>query len=783
MLKPKKRWNLVQQNENRAKELSNELNLSTFVANLLINRGIETKTEAYSFMNSSKEALHDPLLMDDMQLLIDRVNKAISNEEKILVFGDYDADGVTSTSVMLKALKQMGAAVDYYIPNRFTEGYGPNEGAFRWAKDQGFTLIITVDTGISAQHEAQVAKELGMDLIITDHHEIPPELPEAFAIIHPRKPGTSYPFGELAGVGVALKVAEALLGEVPNEFLELATIGTIADLVPLRDENRVIASRGLRAIQNSRNLGIQALIKQCSLEDKEITEESIGFAIGPRINAAGRIDAADPAVELLMTDNREEAYEIAKEIDSLNQERQQLVNEITTEAVEEVEKIILEDEAKVIVVAKEGWNPGVIGIVASRLVEKYYRPTIVLSIDPEKQEAKGSARSIEGFDLFKNLSECRDLLPHFGGHTMAAGMTLKTENLNELRSRLNQLASEKLTDEDYIPVTEVDAICSVQELSIETIEEMQTLAPFGQGNRKPKILVEDASFSGLRRIGKNDNHLKITLSQAGQQIDGVGFGCGDLCDHISPISNVSVVGQLSINEWNGYRKPQIMIEDCAVTGWQLFDWRGIPNLEKHLSQIDQKKLQIVVFRSDTIEKLKLNNWNDQITCLESEDHVGMSDNTYLVLLDLPKDPEDLKQLLVDQKPERIYTVFHHSQDHYFSTLPTRDHFKWMYGFLSKQKTFNLNKHDQALAKKQGWTRDSIHFMVQVFFELGFVTIKDGIVELVQNPIKKDFSESQTYQNKQMELSLESELVYSSFRSLKQWFDQIYNSVELEEEIV
>lgn len=786
LLQSKMRWIIQENDHTMIDQLASGLSISPIVAKLLVNRGIVTIEQARSFLNKDESYFHDPFLLDGMDEAIQRIEQAIKNNEKILVYGDYDADGVSSTAVMVSALQEKGANVDFYIPNRFSEGYGPNEAAFRWAKSAGYDVIITVDTGISALQEAKIAKELGIDLIITDHHEIPPELPEALAIIHPRKPGSQYPFGELAGVGVAFKVAHALLGTLPSHLLAFAAIGTIADLVPLKDENRIIASLGIKAIRNTTNPGLRALIKVSGYEDKEINEETIGFVIGPRINAVGRLGSADPAVHLLMTDSVEEAEMIAQEIDDINRDRQALVNEITEEAINEVESRFPLDENKVLVLAREGWNPGVIGIVASRIVEKYCRPTIVLSIDQEKGVAKGSARSIPAFDLYENLSKCRDILPHFGGHSMAAGMTLKIEDIDQLRERLNHFASSQLTEEDFIPMMNVDLRCKIDDISVATIEEMGLLAPFGVGNPKPVICLEDVSLQQIRKIGSQMNHLKMILEKDGQVLDAIGFGCGYLADEISPLSSLKVVGELSINEWNGFRKPQFMLKDAAVDDWQLFDLRGKKEIKQYFQGNDLSKFAMVAFRKKTITRLKLESLMEHIVFIESEQCLKKVERKKksLVLLDLPYESFILKKLLREISPERIYAIFDHDEEHFFRTLPTRDHFKWYYSFLMQQQPFHLEKYAHVLSRKKGWHEETIHFMTQVFFELEFVKIEDGFIKLVENPAKKSFESSKTFIRKQELLQMETDLIYSSFQSLKMWFDQIMNtSCKQEEEII
>lgn len=783
MLKPKSRWSVQQhKSEDDVKELCSELKISPLVASLLVRRGLNTASLAKKFLYEHEEQCHDPYLLTGMDIAVNRIHQAIENQEPILIFGDYDADGVTSTSVMMLTLKELGAIVDFYIPNRFTEGYGPNEPAFRHAHESGVKLIITVDTGISAVHEASVLKSLGADLIITDHHEPGPILPEALAIIHPKLPGSTYPFKELAGVGVAFKLSQALLGRLPEHLLEFVAIGTIADLVPLVDENRYLVKRGLKKIRSSSRTGIKALCKQAGIEQQTIDEETIGFTIGPRINAVGRLDSADPAVHLLLSEDLDEAEMLAEEIDSYNKERQRIVSSIADEAIQQVNDFYPIEENSVIVVGQEGWNAGVVGIVASRLVEAFYRPTIVLSFDREKGIAKGSARSIEGFDLFKNLSTCREILPHFGGHPMAAGMTLKLEDVDELRTRLNELAVSQLSEEDFIPITVVDLEMSIKNVQLNALEELQLLAPFGTSNKKPKILLRDAKISQIKKIGANQSHLKLALEHEGAILDGIGFHLGEKVDHISPQSKLSVVGELSINEWNNIRKPQILLHDLAINEWQLFDYRGIKQVGKLKEMVPTSKW--ISFNNQISEKIKqaLSDRLHLIETVEQARNIDI-DEQFVVLYDLPTSKELLTSLLNGKKPARIYAHFYKEASDFFSTIPTRDHFKWYYAFLSKKAPFDLKKYGDELAKYRGWSRETIDFMSQVFFELDFVKINNGFITLNTSSHKRDLTSSKTYQKKQEDLALEQELLYSSYQVLHSWLDEcIRGSVEIEEEV-
>ncbi len=766
MLKSKMRWIVRDMDRQKSEKFAAEIEMSPLAASLLLSRGIDNVSAARAFLFEEGVSFHDPYLLKDMDKAIDRIKQAKEHNEPVLVFGDYDADGVSSTAVLMTALRDYGIRAEYYIPNRFTEGYGPNEQAFRNAKESGFGLIMTVDTGISAIHEAQVAKEIGIDLIITDHHEPGPKLPEALAIIHPKHPDGSYPFGYLAGVGVAFKVAHALYEYVPEQLLDLAAIGTIADLVPLNGENRLLAKKGLAALRQSERPGIVAMCKQMGTEQSSINEETVGFMIGPRINAAGRLDDAGPAADLMMTEDMEEALMLAEEIDAMNKERQSIVNEMAKEAIDIVNRDFPPDQFPVIIVGKEGWNPGVVGIVASRLTDTFYRPAIVLGFDREKGIAKGSARSIKGFDLFQSLSTCRDILPHFGGHPMAAGMTLSIDDVDELRSRMVKIANETLTEEDFIPIVNVDAEADIVDVSVQSIEELRKLAPFGMNNPKPLFFIKDAKLATMKKIGANQTHLKVALEREGQTIDGVGFGMGEYADQIAKTSDVSVIGELSINEWNNMRRPQLMLRDMRVDDCQLFDMRGGQPVSKWYADVPENRIGIAFST-----KIKTADPSIYTLTTIAEAAALSIDEKNIVFIDLPEDESIIQALLGGKNPARIYAHFNSREGHFFSTIPTRDHFKRYYAFLLQRESFDVKNQGDLFAKKQGWSYDTIRFMSKVFLELGFVKINEGKIEVQKGAEKRDLSESSAYNRKQTQYKLEQKLLYSSYRELKDVIDK------------
>lgn len=761
MYHSKKTWIDKDVDSLKIDELANQVNVSRQVAHLLVQRGFDTADQAKAFLETDQTAFHDPFLFQDMNKVVARIQQAADEGEMILIYGDYDVDGVSSAAILWHALIEIGAMAECYIPNRFTEGYGPNEAAFRWAAEEGFGIVITVDCGISGIDEAAVLKELGVDLIITDHHEAKEALPDAFAMIHPGV-DSDYPYSKLAGAGVAFKVAHALLGRVPEELLDLAVLGTIADLVPLIGENRLLAAKGIEALNASERPGILALRKVCSLIEDELTEESVGFAFGPRINAAGRLDSAMPALEMLLAETMEEAEPLAEQLDQQNKQRQDIVKKIAEEATALVEQHYLAD--RVLVVDSDQWNPGVVGIVASRLVEKYHRPVILLCHDIEKGTAKGSGRSIAAFDLFAELNQSADILPHFGGHPAAAGMTLSSENVSVLRERLNAQAA-SLPDEAFIATTEIDLRLRVSDVSIGLIEEMGRLAPFGMGNPSPRVVVEGANIRDLKRIGRDLTHLKVLVTDGKTELDGIGFGFGDAVDEVSSLAEVSLMGSLNINEWNGFRKPQLMIQDLAVVDYQLFDYRGGKKPLTDVFELPYDTTTFVAFSEETQSKY-------------AERPLNSEAKANVVFLDLPEDEAAFLPYLTDA--ERIYCAFK-DDGYYFETIPSREEFKHYFNYFAKCPRNELRIGLVRLSKSRKWSKRSINFMHSVFSELDFlVTMEDGLPGVNPNAEKRDLTEAATYKRHEERQRLEQQYIYSSLAQLKERFDTLVEAAKQEE---
>jgi single-stranded-DNA-specific exonuclease len=543
---------------------------------LLANRGYEA--DQLRILLSDHPDFHDPYLMDGMDRAVARIRHSIRNNEKILVYGDYDADGVSSTSLMIQVLRSLKADFEYFIPHRTQDGYGLHTTILEKARLKGVSLVITVDTGISAVKEADAANKLGLDLIITDHHEPPEQLPSAYALLNPKLPGNRYPFQGLAGVGVAFKLAHALLDRVPLEWAEYAALGTIADMMPMIGENRFIVKLGLERLRSNPNLGLAALLRTAGVTTTDATSETIAFRVAPRINAAGRLISADDAVRLLVTDDPIEADALANRLDALNKERQQLVETTVQQAVSLVEDITPIPDA--IVIASKQWNPGVIGIVASRLVEIFGKPAVVIAIDPETNIGKGSARSIPGFHLYDSLKACSPWLEQFGGHESAAGLTVQADKLASFTTQFQLAAQNRITPEMKIQHTVVDAIVDIADVTITSIDELHKLAPFGISHPAPTFMMRNCQVTDCYPVGKDRKHVKMKITDGTGDLDAIGFGFGDLALRMTGDAPLELVGELAVNQWQGRKSPQLIIRDVSISRMQLLDWRDVfkPNV-------------------------------------------------------------------------------------------------------------------------------------------------------------------------------------------------------------
>jgi len=562
-----KRWVTQKHDHEAAKTFAARVGVSPLAAALLIARGFDTDEKAGKFLNPSLDDLHEPFLLKGMREAVDRIQTAIENHEKILIWGDYDVDGTTGTTLLRKVIQILGGESTYHIPNRFTEGYGVNIPALEKARASGVTLAITVDCGIRSFEPLEWARDNGLDFIITDHH-LSDEVrgnPPAFAVVNPNQIGCEYPDKHLAGVGVAFKLAHALLREKGREslmpgFLKIAAIGTVADIMKLTGENRAIVSLGLRDLPTTKNYGLKALMEVADCRS-DMTSTHIGFRIAPRINAAGRMDAAMQVVELFETEEFDAARKIAGILDARNRERQKVQQQITELALFETKDLF---DQRFVVVAGEGWHRGVIGLAASRIAEKLHRPTIVFSI--ENGIAHGSARSIGNFHLLAALDSCGELFEQYGGHAAAAGMQLRTDNIDELKRKLDEYARSILSEEDLTPEIKIDAHVSSQTLDLRLVEELARFEPFGAGNTKPVFVTKDLVLKDEPFVMK-EKHLKFWLQNAdGKRFEAVWWDGVDRSkgQTLTVGSRIEVAYTAEANSWQGNTRLQLVVEDLRA---------------------------------------------------------------------------------------------------------------------------------------------------------------------------------------------------------------------------
>ncbi|MBU1038544.1 MAG: single-stranded-DNA-specific exonuclease RecJ [Candidatus Omnitrophica bacterium] len=541
--------------------LAESLKISRITAQLLMNRGMSTTESATEFMNSSLASCHDPFLFKDMDKAIQRIKRAILKKEKILVYGDYDVDGMTSVTIVYSALKHLGASVDTYIPNRIEEGYGLNNGAIKKAHAGGISLIITVDCGITSFKEVDHAAMLDIDVIITDHHEVMEgRVPRALAVINALQGDCAYPFKHLAGVGIAYKLVKALYEGTPHfaeDFLDLVALGTVADIAPLLGENRTLTKHGLAELTTRNRVGLKALMDVAGLGKKDISSGHIGFALGPRINAMGRVGSPQKALDLLLGSNEEEAINLAKVLDSENKSRQKIEKRILDEALAKVEREVNFKDHRIIVLASENWHPGVIGIVASRLADRFYRPAIMISLDGKM--GKGSGRSIEHFHLFEYLLRCKEHLAGFGGHEGACGITIDKDSIADFREKINAEAAKDADEAIFSEKLDIDIELPLCSLNEDVIKEMESLSPFGSENPRPVLASRNLTVKdGPRPIGKNGFKIWVTDGQV--TCEAITFN-KDKFEYPETGRGADIAYMPSVNDWQGVRSIQLELLD------------------------------------------------------------------------------------------------------------------------------------------------------------------------------------------------------------------------------
>jgi len=568
------KWNLrtpsLEELHKRDK-LAEELGYSPVICLLLVQRGITSAEAVKKFFKPSLNNLHDPFLMPDMEKAVKRLNKALGNKEKIMIYGDYDVDGTTAVSLVYKYLRPFSYTLDYYIPDRYDEGYGISFKGIDYAADNGVTLIIALDCGIKAIDKIEYAKEKGIDFIICDHHMPDDELPDAVAVLDAKRIDSIYPYEHLSGCGVGYKFMQAFAksngfsSENLEKLLDLTAVSIASDIVPITDENRILAYYGLKQLNTNPSMGLKGIIDICGLTGKDITINDIVFKIGPRINASGRMMNGKEAVDLLLAKDSESAREKSENINQYNDERRELDKRITDEANAIIDQFSNMEDRKAIIVYDPGWHKGVIGIVASRLTEKYYRPAVVLSKSSDL--ITGSARSITGFDIYKAIENCRDLLENFGGHTYAAGLSLREEKLEEFTKRFLELASLEINPEQMTPQIDVDAILDLKDITPKFAHELKKMNPFGPDNHKPifcSLSVRDYGTSKL--VGKDSEHIKLELidNNSKTPVHAIAFGMHEHFDHIKAMKPFNICYTIEENTYNGNTSLQLLIKDIKT---------------------------------------------------------------------------------------------------------------------------------------------------------------------------------------------------------------------------
>jgi len=557
-------WKIKEYNEQKVSNLAAELQLPLSIATVLYNRGFTSADEVTHFFNPSIQDLHDPFLLQDMEKAVDRVQSALMNKEIVLIYGDYDVDGTTATSLLYLFLHEIGLNTIYYIPDREKEGYGLSRTGIDEAIKQNVTLIITCDCGINAFDEISYANTNGIDLVVTDHHEPAETLPDALAILNPKRENDPYPFKELCGAGVAFKLLQAfsMKNNIPLEklfrHLDLVAIGTAADIVPILDENRVLVAKGLEYLNRTNKVGVNALMKVSGFTNKIMNVVNIVFGLAPRINAAGRLGEATRAVKLLTSFDRNEARDLSSLLERENRHRQSIEKDTIDQAILQLNATHDIYKDKLFVISGENWHQGVIGIVASKLKELYNRPVVMIST--QNGVGKGSARSIADFDLYKAFTECADLLENYGGHKMAAGMTINKEMIPRFQERIKRIASKQITEEMLHPSLLIDCDIDFNEINQDLLNQLKKMAPFGPGNMRPIFIARKLSIAGMPRI-VGENHLKFKATKDKKIISAIGWKLGTMYEMLISNRPLDMAFVIEENEWNGIKEIQLNIKD------------------------------------------------------------------------------------------------------------------------------------------------------------------------------------------------------------------------------
>ena len=720
-------WIYPNYDENFIKELES-YSISKNVAKILNARNITDMTSVKKYFSDEYEEGYDPFLMHDMQKAVDRINEAIENEEKILVYGDYDADGITSTVLLVETLISMGANVSSYIPNRFEEGYGPNKKAFTKIIDSGITLIITVDNGIAGVEEVDLANELGCDVIVTDHHKIQDTMPNAYAIIHPEHPDGNYPFKKLAGVGVAFKLAHALLEIFPDFLLDLVAIGTIADMVSITDENRIFVKQGLELINEDPRIGLKMLLELSGIDTK-IDEQTVGFYIAPKLNSIGRMDSAKLGLTFLMAEEPVTARALAEQIEQYNIQRKQVTEDIVKDVISKIENS--EKKQKNVIMVSGEYHEGVLGIVASNIVEKYQKPVFIMN---EKEGVlKGSARSIFDFNIYVAMNKISDLFLAFGGHTLAAGFSFEKSNFEKIEEFLHNEFEEFKQNNDLKANKNIDIVTSLEDISYQFINSLDALKPYGMDFEKPTILIENEMVLNKAYFGSEKQYLRLTIADEVGNLDCITFKDSVTFDKVEKNDIIDLVCNIDKNNFNGRTKLQAHIIDIHIKEFLFEDLRFI---NYDIANIDINCLKLSKHRDD-----KDNNFYQY----KDLDSLIDKEFEYIYLLDIPTSKEYLYKI-INLKPKKVFLICEEKQVLSDVYLIDKNRLIKLFNLIlsTNNKQINVAQQLDKLLVVLKTNVDSLKIMIQIFKELELINFINNTIILNPDYKTVDLKKSSSF---------------------------------------
>ena len=719
-------WIYPNYDENFIKELET-YSISKNIAKVLNARNITDITSVKKYFSDEYEEGYDPFLMYDMKRAVDRINEAIDNEEKILVYGDYDADGITSTVLLVETLISMGANVSSYIPNRFEEGYGPNKEAFTKIINSGITLIITVDNGIAGVEEIDLANELGCDVIITDHHKIQDTIPNAYAIIHPEHPEGDYPFKKLAGVGVAFKLAHALLEIFPDFLLDLVAIGTIADMVSITDENRIFVKQGLELINEDPRIGLKMLL-ELSGTDTKIDEQTIGFYIAPKLNSIGRMDSAKLGLTFLMAEDPVAAKSLAEQTEQYNIQRKQVTEDIVKDVISKIENS--EKKQKNVIMVSGEYHEGVLGIVASNIVEKYQKPVFIMN---EKEGVlKGSARSIFDFNIYLAMNKISDLFIAFGGHTLAAGFSFDASNFDKIEEFLDNEFEEFKKHNELKSNKKIDIVTSLEDISYQFLNSLDVLKPYGMDFEKPSVLIENAMVLNKTYFGSEKQYLRLTIADEVGNLECISFKDISVFNKVEKNDIIDLLCTLDKNNFNGRSKLQAHIIDINIKEFLFEDLRFI---NYDISKIDKTSLKLSKYKSDKDNNFYLYKDIDKLN----------TNFEYIYLLDVPTSKEYLNKI-INLKPKKIFLICEEKEVLSNLYLIDKNRLIKLFNLIlsTNNKQINVTQQLDKLLTTLKTNVDSLKIMVQIFKELELINFVNNTIILNPNYKTVDLKKSSSF---------------------------------------